>query len=195
MADVIRTFRWGEEPQCRCDEFAHLIEGPRTRGAEKGFQFRKRLLDRIKVRTVRRKEAQVRPCRFNRPLDVWVFVHREVVEHDDVAGTQRGHEHLIDIGLEHGAVERPIKDGGRREPLKAQAGDDGVRLPVAAGRVIVQPRAARTAAVAPQQIRRHSTLVEKDVLAHITQWLPRLPRAPVRRDISAALFVRVYRFF
>jgi hypothetical protein len=181
--------------QCRRDQIAHLIEGPWTRSAEKGFELRKRLLDRIEVGTVRREEAELRARRFNRPLHLRLFVHGEVVEHDHVARTQGGHKHLIDIGPEHHAVERSVKHGGRRETLESEPRDDGVRLPVAAGRVIMQPCAARAPAVASQQIGRHPTFIEKDILAHIAQWLPQLPLATGRRDISASLFVGVYRFF
>jgi hypothetical protein len=41
---------------------------------------------------------------------------RQIVEHDDRAGAQRGHQHLLDIGAEGWIVERPIEDGGRGEP-------------------------------------------------------------------------------
>jgi hypothetical protein len=66
---------------------------------------------------------------------------------------------------------------------------------MAAGGVIVQPDAARTAPIPSQQVRRHATFIEKDVLAHVAQRLPRSPLAPGRRDIRASLLVRVYRFF
>ena len=77
----------------------------------------------------------------------------------------------------------------------AQPGDHGVRVPMAAGRVIPYAGAAQAAAIAPQQIGRHATFVQKHVLPHIAQRLPRPPLAPGRRDIRPALLVGVYRFF
>ena len=61
--------------------------------------------------------------------------------------------------------------------------------------VIAEPGAAQTAAVAPQQIRRHAALIEKDVLAHIAERLPRPPLAARGHDIRPTLFVGVYGFF
>ena len=66
---------------------------------------------------------------------------------------------------------------------------------MAAGRVVLQPDAARAAAVAAQQVRRHPAFIEKHVLAHVAQRLPGLPLSPGRGDIRASLFVGVYRFF
>ena len=64
-----------------------------------------------------------------------------------------------------------------------------------AGRVVVQPGATRTPAVAAQQIRCHPALVEKYILPGIVQRQRVAPVPPLRRDVSAPLFVGVYRFF
>ena len=66
---------------------------------------------------------------------------------------------------------------------------------MAAGGVIVEPDAARTAAIPSQQIGRHATFIEKHVLAHVAQRLPSLPLSPRRGDIRTSLLVGVYRFF
>jgi hypothetical protein len=70
-----------------------------------------------------------------------------------------------------------------------------VSLPMAAGRVIRDARAAQTAGVAPQQIGRDTRLVNEDVTGRIVerQRLPPLPASG--RDIRATLFVGVYCFF
>ena len=64
-----------------------------------------------------------------------------------------------------------------------------------AWRMVVQAGAARTSAVATQEVRRHPALVEKDILTGIVQRQPVSPMPPLRRDVSAPLFVRVYGFF
>ena len=64
-----------------------------------------------------------------------------------------------------------------------------------ARRVIVQTRAARTAPVAAQQVRRYPTLVEEDVLPGIVQRLDVPPLPTLRGDVSAPLFVGVNGFF
>ena len=119
----------------------------------------------------------------------------QVVEDHDVAGPQRGHEHLLDVGEECGVVDRAVEDRRRLQAVPAQRGDHGVRLPVSAGRVIAEPQAARAAAVAPQQIGRDAGFVEKDVVPGIAQRLRVVPLAARRGDVRAPLFVGVYRFF
>ena len=89
----------------------------------------------------------------------------------------------------------PSNTAGAPEPVEPQRGDDRVRLPMTAGRVIAEARARGTAAIAAQQIRRDAAFIEEDVLAHVAQRLPRPPLAPRRGDIRPALFVGVYRFF
>lgn len=66
---------------------------------------------------------------------------------------------------------------------------------MAAGRVIVQPRAARAAAVAAQDVGRHAALIEKYVLTGIVQRQPVSPAPPLGRDVRPPLFVGVYGFF
>ena len=118
-----------------------------------------------------------------------------VIEHVQIARPQRGDQDLLDVGEECRTGDGSIEHGRRHEPVETQARDHRVRLPVAARRVIVQTRAARTAAIASQQIGGDATLIEKDVLAHIAQRLPRPPLSPRRGDVRAPLLVGVYGFF
>jgi hypothetical protein len=192
---VICAFGGGEETYRGRDQLAHVVEGAWPCGAEDRLQFGKGLFDRIEVRTVRRQKPDVRPGRFNRGTDLRLLMNREVVEHDDVARPQRGHQDLFDVGAERGRVDGAIEDRRRGEPVDAQSGDDGVRLPMAARGVVMQAGAARAAAIPTQQIGGDAALIEKDVLVHIAQRLPCLPLATGRCDIRTALFVGVYRFF
>ena len=189
------AFDRGVEAERGGHELADLVEGARTRGAHEGFQFGKREFDRIEVRTVRREKAQRRPGPCDRGPDLGVFVHREVIEDDDIPGPERRYKDLLDVGEETRGIDRPVEDGRRTEPLEPQPGHHRVRVPMAAGRVIPHANAAQTAAVAPEQIGRHATFVEEHVLADIAQRLPGLPLPPGRRDIRPALLVGVYRFF
>jgi hypothetical protein len=59
----------------------------------------------------------------------------------------------------------------------------------------MQPRAAEAATIPAQEIGGDTTLVEEDVVAHITQRLRIAPLAPRGGDVRASLFVGVYRFF
>ena len=132
---------------------------------------------------------------FDGSADRRLFMHREVIEHHDVAGAQRGDQDLFDVSAEGRIVDRSVEDCRRAQPLEPQRGDHRVRLPMAAGGVIVQPDAAQTAAIPSQQVGRHATFIEKHVLAHVAQRLPGVPLSPCRGDIRPALLVGVYRFF
>ena len=195
MADVVPTFGGREEPKRRRDERVDVIEGTRARSAEERFQFGERLFDRIEVRTVRRQEAERRADTFNGRSDVGLSVHREVIQHDHVAGPQRRHQYLFDVGQETGGVDGPIKHGGCRQPVGPQGEDHRVSFPMSAGRVIVQPHAAGTPAIAAEQIGGDPTLVEKDVLPHIAKRQPGAPAAAVSGDVGPSLLVGVDGFF
>ena len=68
-----------------------------------------------------------------------------MIEHQHVARSQGGHQDLFDIREEAHRVDGAVEHGRRVHALEPQRGDDRLRLPVAAGRVIAEPFAARTA--------------------------------------------------
>ena len=111
MADEIATFGGREAVQGGRDQFTDLIEGPRAGRAEERFQFGERELDRIEVRTVGRQKTDPRADPFDSGVHLGLFVHREVVEHDDVNRPQRRREDLLDIREAHRVVDRAVKDG------------------------------------------------------------------------------------
>ncbi len=195
MSDVVSTFGRGEEFKGGRDQGVDVIERTRARGAEERFQFRERLFDRIEIRTVRRQESERGAGVFNGRAGLRLSVDGEVIEHDHVAGPQRRHEHLVEVGQKAGVVDRPIKHGGRGEAVRAERGDHRVRLPVSAGGVIVQPYAAGTPSGAAEQIGGDATLVKKDVLPHITERQPVPPASARRGDVRASLLFGVDRFF
>jgi len=59
------------------------------------------------------------------------LVAAEIVQNDDVAGLERRHQLLLDIGPEAFAVDRTIEDARGREPIAAQGAEEGQRAPVA----------------------------------------------------------------
>ena len=67
------------------------------------------------------------------------LVAAEIVHDDDVAGFEHRHELLLDIGPEAFAVDRPIEDARRCEPIAAQGAEEGQRPPVAVRREACAP--------------------------------------------------------
>lgn len=172
-----------------------MIERSRSRRPEERFQLRKRELDWIEVGTVGRQKPKVRTHRCDRRANRRLFVCGEVVQDDHVAASKRRREDLFDIGQKRRVVDRAVKHGRCAEPVGPQRRNDGVRFPMTARRVIAEPGADGTAAVAAQQIRGHATFVEKHILPGIPQRLPASPLPARGGDIRPALFVGVYRFF
>lgn len=195
MANKIAAFRGCEETERDRDQIAHVIKRPGPRGSDEGFQFRKGQFDRIEIWAIRRQEAELRTDGFDRGTHRWLFVDGEIVEHDHIASAERWDQDLLDVGEKRRIVDRSVKDGRGGEAVEAQRRDDGVCLPMAAGRVIAQARAAETAAVPTQQIRRDPAFIQKQILRHVAERLPRLPLPPGGGDIRPTLFVGVYRFF
>jgi len=148
MPDVVRALIGREEPESRSHQFADVVERAWTRGAEERLQFGEGLFDRIEVGTVGREKAQERTGLLNRRAHLGLFVSGEIVEHDDIAGAQRGHQDLVDVGAERVIVDRAIEHRRRGQRRGAERRDHGVGLPVAARRVIPNPRPTQAPGIA-----------------------------------------------
>ena len=195
MPHIVGAFVWKKEGACGRDQVNDLVEGAGTRGAHEGFEFREGLFDGIEVGAVRRQKAELCADGFDRRPDLRLLVDGQVVDHDDVARAEGGDENLLDVGQETDAVDRAVEDGRGVESGGPQRGQHGVRLPMPAGRVIVEPHAARTPPVAAEQVGRHPALVEEHIAIGLAKRLAVAPLAPRGGHISPALLVSVYRFF
>jgi hypothetical protein len=195
VPDEISAFRGREEAERDGDQITDVVKGPGTCGPDERFQFGEGQFDRIEIRTIGREELELGADRFDRRAHRRLFVDGEIVEHDDIAGAERRDQDLLDVREKRWIVDRSVEDGRGGEAVEAERRDDRVRLPMTAGRVIAQARAAQTAAVPAQQVRRDPAFIEKQILRHVAEWLPRLPLPPRRGDIRPTLLVGVYRFF
>jgi hypothetical protein len=148
MSDVVRALVGHEKPQGRRHQLADVVERARTRGAQERLQFGEGEFDGIEVGTVRREKSQPRARLLNRHADGGLFVGGEIVEHDDIARAQRGHQHLLDVGAEGVGVHRPIEHGRRGQLGGTERRHHRVGLPMAARRVIPHARPAQAARVA-----------------------------------------------
>ena len=108
---------------------------------------------------------------------------------------QRGHQDLFDVGQEAGAVDRAIEDARRGQAGDAEGGEERTGLPPAPRGVVVDPRAAHGATVAPEQIGGDAGFVQK----HEVRRVPvRRRDAPVRAragDVRPIVLGRPHRFF
>ena len=194
MPDEISAFRGREEAQRDRDQVADVVKGPGTCRPDERFQFREGQFDRIEIGAVGRQEAEMGPDGLDRRAHRRVFVDGEVVEDHHVAGAQRGHQDLVDVGEKHRMVDRPIEHRRGPEAIEAQRRHDRMRLPMAARRVITEAGATQAAAVPAEQIRCDAAFIQKNILRHVAERLPAPPLAPSRGDVRPTLLVGVYRF-
>ena len=169
MPDVVSALSNGEEFERVADERCDTIEGSGSCRSEERLELGERLFDRIEVGTVGRQKPDLRADGFNRGADLWLFVHHEVIEDDDIAGSERRHQDLFDVGEKADIVDRAIEHRWGADPFDRQRGDHRCRLPMTAGGVVVQPGAPRTATVTAQEIGGDAALVQKHVLAGVVQ--------------------------
>ena len=148
MPGVVGAFIRREEAQRGRDQSAYVVVASRARGAQERFQLGEGELDRIEIRTVRRKESNARARLLDGHPHLGLLMNGEVIEYDDIARAQSGNQDLFNVGKETRTIDGPIEHGGRAEALETERGDHGVRLPVTAGSVIMEPCAAWAPAVA-----------------------------------------------
>jgi hypothetical protein len=97
---------------------------PRDCGAARGrrYDFAERHLDRIEVGRVFGQIAKRRAARFDRLANSDSLVGREIVDHDDILGSERRGKTPFDIGQEplsgHGAVNGLRRHAGAARPRK-----------------------------------------------------------------------------
>lgn len=100
----------------------------------------------------------------------------EVVEDDDIAPAERGSELRFDPQVEGSAVQGFVDDPWRGERVAAQAGDEGLRVPVAEGRGAKQPLTAPGAATQSDHLGGDGGFVDEDKACRLVTH-PDLPLA------------------
>ncbi len=195
MTDVVATFGGGEARQTRPEERPERVDRSAAGLADDGLEFGEAQLDGVEVGAVGREEAQRRADGFNGVAHAVDFVSGEIVSDHDVAGVQRRHEDLFNVGEEAGPVHRAVEDPGGGEPRHPQRGDEGAALPPPLGGVIGDPLAAGAAPIPPQEIGGDPGFIEKDEAGRVERRSGRRPLRAGGRDVRAIVFGRAHRFF
>ena len=107
------------------------LDGAPCRLSQQGFKLGEELLDGIEVGAVRRQEEELGAGGTNGAAHGCRLMAAEVVDDDDVAGSEGRYEALFDIGKEDLAVDRPVDDAWRIDPIAAQRRQEGQRSPAA----------------------------------------------------------------
>ena len=108
---------------------------------------------------------------------------------------QRGRENLFDIGGEARAVDWPVEDARRVDPVASQCGDEGQRFPVAVRHFRLEPDALG----APPADRRHvgfrPGLIDENQPRRIDPRLIAPPAFPPARHVRPILLAGEHGFF
>ena len=119
----------------------------------------------------------------------------QIVHDDNVAGRQRRHQELLDIGSEACPVDRAIEHAGCIDAVMAERSKEGQRLPVAERRAGHQLAATRCPTADRGHVRLGPGLVDEHQAAGIKPALILLPLRPSPRDRRPVLLDGEQRFF
>ncbi|KYK45209.1 hypothetical protein A1D31_35645 [Bradyrhizobium liaoningense] len=122
-------------------------------------------------------------------------VAAEVIQDDDIAGWKDGQKHLLDIGAKAHAVDRPLDEPWRIDPVMAQSRQEGHGLPPAVGNLRVKSVAARRPSPQWRHIGPRPSLVDEDQPLSLDAILILCPLGSPPRDLGAIAFASRHAFF
>lgn len=133
--EEVSTFGDREETDDIAEGLSNGIEASGCSFAQQSFEFGKGHFDWIEIGRIGGQEEEPGAFRFDQLISPVAFVEADVVEDDDVAARQRRGELCLDPSFEDAPVHRCIDDPRRGQAMAAQTGDEGLRPPLAEGRV------------------------------------------------------------
>lgn len=119
----------------------------------------------------------------------------EVVHDDDVARVERRHEALLDPCGEALAVDRPIEDARRVDPIMAECCEEGQRAPFAERGAGDELCSSRRPAPDRRHVGLRPGLIDEDEASGIKPTLILLPLGSPARDLRPQLLDGEQRFF
>lgn len=159
------------------------------------FELGEDLLYRIEVGTVGWQEQQPRASGPDCGPDSRFLVAGEVVEDDDITRPQRRAKLLLDPPGEARPIDRLVEHEGRIDPVAAQGGDEGHRLPVPVRHLGVEPLADRRPTPQRSHVRLGPGLVHEDQASGIRSALKLLPLLAPTGHLGPQLLGGEHAFF
>ncbi len=195
MGEVMAAFGGAEAVEQGADPLPRRLNGPFGRVPQQRFELGEDLFNRVEIRGVGRQEAQRGPHPFDGGAHGRTLVAAQIVHDDDSAGGEGWQQTLFDIGQKAGAVERAIEDTRSGNPVVAQRGHEGQRVPVPVRAGRAQPLASGTAAMRAGHVGLGPGLIQEHKPARIKLALPALPPAAAAHDVRAVLLGGHQTFF
>ncbi len=159
------------------------------------FELGEDLFDRIEIGAVGRQEQQPRASGPDRGPDSGLFVAGQIVQDDDVTWPQRRTELLLDPLGKACAIDWLIKHERRVDPVAAQGGDEGHRLPMAIRHLGVEPLAFGCPATQRGHVGLGPGLVDKNKASGVRSVLELLPLLAPPGHLGPQLFGGKHAFF
>ena len=163
--------------------------------AEQMFQLGEDLFDRIEVGGVFRQEKELGTGLAETLADRRSLVAAQIVQHDHVSRSQCRRQHVVDVNKEVLGIHRSIEQPGRFEPVVAQGGHEGHRVPASVRSLALQPFPTWC----PSAQRRHVSLgpglVDEDQAGGINPPLIASPLSAAAGDVGAILLAGAHGFF
>ena len=97
----------GDRRECGGNSGQQIWMGSSSGFAQKRLYLAPHHFDRVEVRRVGWKEANLGTGLLDQGQGVFVFVRSKVIHHDDIAWSQGGHERLADVGAETSVFVAP----------------------------------------------------------------------------------------
>jgi hypothetical protein len=195
VSDVSGAFGWVEVIEQRSDASPGGFDGSLVGFAHESLEFRKHHLDRVEVWAVRRQEEHVRPSIPDSFAGRCAFVAAQIVEDDDIAWCEGGHQCLLDPGGEDAAIDGTLEHKRRDDPVVAQPGEEGQRLPMAMRDFCQVRQSARAPAMCPGHIGFDPGLVEENQAPWIKPPLMGLPSGSEPSQLRSILLLGQQSFF
>jgi hypothetical protein len=123
------------------------------------------------------------------------LVRAEIVHDDNVAGSQRWHQQLLDIGPEALTVDRSVDDAGRRDPVVPEGRKEGHRALMAVRDLSPEGSAPSPPAMGSGHVGLCPGLIDKDKTGRIDFRLVPSPPGAAARDVRTILLGREHGFF
>ena len=119
----------------------------------------------------------------------------EIVHNDDIAGLEGRHQHLLDIGAEALAVDRPVDDAGRGDAVMPECRKEGHRAPMAVWNLSPERGPTSPPAMGTGHVGLCPRLIDEDETSRIDFKLVPLPPGAAAGDVRAILLGREHGFF
>ena len=188
MPEVVCTLGFGEGVERFADLLLQTVDGARGGASYQGFEFGKRVFDRVQVRRVGWQVAELGAGFLENVTNAGDFVGGQIVHDHDVAVLERRRQAMTEIGEERDTIHGTIDYPGHVDAIDPKGGNESQRFPVAVGNRADQTFADRTATIEPRHLRGEASFIEEHQPIRVDPRLNAPPGLTPSPDVRTILF-------